>query len=201
MGSIEAIWRIHSGLPVITDMFNHRREIGRQVDEKLSDLVQTPFDRVKARGCRFMSACDWLSWYRRPETLEHRFEMLWFPAERHRERFQGSRATVALNGVTLNFAHNSGRHVRALSKFALAPSKLGHALIDGFRDGRPILRHPIPPRSAFGAEISGSASFCGTSQGLPRRHPPNTSASRAEIIEISLKSATMARSAGFAPSD
>jgi hypothetical protein len=197
MESIPSSQRTLFGLPVIADMLNHRREIGLQACEKLGYLVQAPFDRVEAGGSRFATACDWLTRRRRPVAPQHRFEVLRLPAECHRKRFQGSSATAALNGVTLNLSHNRRRHMRALYEFALTPSKLIHALIDDFGNCRPILRHPFPPRSAFGAEAIRSRSFRGPARGFSRRYLACTSAGSAEIIEISLKSAMTARTTGF----
>jgi hypothetical protein len=189
MESIRVGQRIRCRLTVIAYMLNHRREIGPQVGKNLGYLVQASFDGIKARERCFATAGDLFAWCRRPMALEHSVKVLRLPAKGHGQRFQGSRATAALNGVPLNFAHDGWRHMRALREFALTPPKLIHPLIDGFGDCRPILRHSFPPRSAFGAEVSRSPSFHGTTQAFSPSDPPNTLTRQAEIIEISLKSA------------
>jgi hypothetical protein len=181
--------RIRCELTVIADMLNHHREIDLQVGENMGYLVQAPFDRIETRGRCFATAGDLFARPRRPIALEHGVKVLWFPAEGHGQRFQGSRATAALNGVPLNFAHYGWRHMRAFRKFALTPPKLIHALVDGFGDCRPILRHSFPPRSAFGAEVSRSPSFHDTTLAFSTGGPASSLAWGAEIIEISLKSA------------
>ena len=190
MEDIRLSTRVRIGLAVAADMLDHRGKIGLQADENLGYLVQAPFDSIQARHRRFAVACNWLAGGWRPPSVEDRVKVLGLPAECHGQRFQSSRATVALNGVTLNFAHDGGRYMRALRKFTLTPSKLDHALIDGLSNCCPIFRHPFPPRSAFGAEVSRSSSFCGPIQGFARRDLRCKSVNRAEIIEISLKSAT-----------
>src|SRR5260370_9688285 len=105
MESNQSSHRILWGLPMVPDMLNHRRQIGLQVGEKLGDLVQAPFDGVKARRCRFATARDWLAWCRQPVALEHRVKVLRLPAECYRQRFQGARATTALHLAMLNFTH------------------------------------------------------------------------------------------------
>src|SRR5258708_4033343 len=91
MESIRPNNRIHPVLPTVADMLNHRGEIGLQVHQKLGDVVQPPLDRVQARPWRPATACAWLACYRRPVALEHLLKVLWWPAERHRQGFQGSR--------------------------------------------------------------------------------------------------------------
>jgi hypothetical protein len=189
METIPSSQRIVCALPVIADMLNHRCDIGLQAGEKLRYLVEPSFDRVKARRCGFAIARDWPARRRMPMALENLVKVLRLPAECDRKRFQSPRATAALNRMTLKLSHYRQRHMRALCKFALTPSKLGHALIDGICDCRPILRHAIPPRSAFRAEVSGSASFRDTTEGFSERDPSKPTALRAEIIEPSLKSA------------
>jgi hypothetical protein len=183
--------RRHDGLAMVADMLNHRSETSLNVAENLRDLVQASFNCAEPRRRRLAAAVDCLTWCWQPAAPEHRVKVLRFPAERYRQRFQGPRATAALNGVALNFPNDRGRHMRAFRKFALTPSKLSHAFIDGLSDGCPILRHSIPPRSALGAEVSGSARFGGTPRSLDRRGPAQESACQAEIIEISLKSALL----------
>jgi hypothetical protein len=136
-------------LVLVADMLNHRREIGLHVGEELDYLVQSPFDCVEARRRGFAIASDWPAWRRRSLALENFVKVLRLPAECHRKRFQGPRATAAFNCMTLKLPHYCQRHMRALGKFTLTPSKLGHARIDGIGDCRPILRHSNPPRSAF----------------------------------------------------
>ena len=177
------------GLATVADMLNHRGEVRLHVSENLSDLSEAPLNRVEARGRRFAASVNWQTWRRQLAAPQYRIKVLRFPAERYRQRFQSSRATTTFNSVTLNFPHDRSRYMRAFREFALTPSKLSHALIDGLSDGSPILRHPFPPRSTFGAEVSGSARFCGTPQALGLRDQADGLAFRAEIIEISLKSA------------
>ena len=169
MGSIRHGNRIGPGLPTVANMLNHRGEIGSQVDKKLSNLVQSPLDRVQARPRRLGTCCDWLASGRRTAPREHVVKVLRRPAERHGQRFQSSRATVALNGVTLNFPDDRRRHVRAFRKFALAPSKLIHTLVNGFGDGRPIFRHSFlraPPLALRLADPRHSTTQHSPSQGV-----------------------------------
>jgi hypothetical protein len=181
---------------MVADTLNHRGEISLNVSQNLSDPGQVPFYCIEARRRRFAASVGWLTRPRQPAAPEHRIKVLRFPTKCYRQRFQCSRATAALNGVTLNFPDDRGRHMRAFRKFTLTPSKLSHALIDGLSDGRPILRHQIPPRFAFRAEVSGSVPFCGTPQSLSGRHRAQTFACRAEIIDFSLKSARLPVGAG-----
>ena len=122
-----------------------------------------------------------------------------FPTQCYRQRFQGSRAAAALNGVALNFPHDRGRYMRSFRKFALTPSKLSHPLIDGLSDGRPILRHPIPPRSALAPRLADRRH----SAAPPRAPSPCESAQAmtwcAEIIDGSLKSAQGHVRRGYVP--
>lgn len=187
--------RNSSGLPTAIDMLNHRREIGPNACEKLGDLTQAPLNCVEARRRRLAASVAWLTWRGQFAAPEHRIKVLRFPAERYRQRFQSSRATAALNSLTLNFPHDRGRHTRAFRKLALTPSKLSHPFIHGLSDGCPILRHPIPPRSALGAEVSRSARFCGTPQGLDWSDRAQGGVCIAEIIDESLKSAQLLMSA------
>src|SRR5260370_11768017 len=132
--------RTLAGLPILADMLNHHAEIGFHVDEKLGDLVQAPFERVQTRPRRLVAAGDWLACPRRPDAVEHLVKVLWLPAKRYGQRRQRARATAALNGVTLDLPDGRQRHVRTFRKFALAPSKLSYALIDGLGDGGVFLR-------------------------------------------------------------
>jgi hypothetical protein len=193
--------RIHIGLSIAADMLNHRGEIGPQADEKSRYLIQAGFDCVQPRRRYLTIACGRFVCGRWSASLQDGFKMLRLPAERHRQRFQGSRAAAALDGVTLNFAHDGGRYMRALCKFALTPSKLNHAPIDGFGDCRPIFRHSFPPRSAVRAEISRSPSLHGTTRPVPRRELANSPTYGAEIIEVSLKSASPGHATNFPSSD
>jgi len=177
------------GLSTVADMLNHRGEIRLHVNENLGDLIQAPLNRIEARGRRFAASVERLTRRRQLAALENYIKVVRLPAKRYRQRFQSSRATATFNCVALNFPHDRSRYMRAFREFALTPSKLSHALIDGLSDGSPILRHPFPPRSTFGAEVSGSARFCGTPQALGLRDQADGLAFRAEIIEISLKSA------------
>jgi hypothetical protein len=134
MANIRRSTRSHRGLPVAADMLDHRGEIGLQADEKLGYLVQAPFYSVQARHRHLAIACDWLTCCRRLASFEDRVKALRLPAERHRQRFQSSRTPATLNGVTLNFAHDGRRYMRALRKFTLTPSKLSNR-----NQSRPLL--------------------------------------------------------------
>ena len=146
--------RTLADLPIFADMLNHHAEIGFHVDEKLGDLVEAPFERIQARRQRLTAACDWLACSRLPDPVEHLVKVLWLPAERYGQRFQRARATAALDGVTLDLSDGRQRHMRTFREFALTPSKLSYALIDGLGDCRPILRHPFPPRSASAQRLA-----------------------------------------------
>jgi len=182
-------------------MLDHRGEIGLQVGEKLGYLVKALLDSVQPGRRHLTIACGRFHRDRRSASFQDRLKVLRLPAERHGQRFQSTRTTSAFYGVTLDFAHDGGRYMRALCKFALTPSKLNHAPIDGLSDCRPIFRHPFPPRSAVRAEISRSSSFHGTARPVPRRDPANSSRLGAEIIDSSLKSAEIAQATNFLPCD
>jgi hypothetical protein len=165
--------RSRDALSMVADMLNHCDEIRLDVSENLSDLIQAALNCVKARGRRFPASIDWPTWCGQLAALEYGIKVLRFPAERYRQRFQSSRATAPFDSVPLDFTHDRDRYMRAFGKFALAPSKLSHTLIDGLSDRSPILRHSIPPRSTFGAEVSGSGRFRGTPRGLDSRDQAN----------------------------
>jgi hypothetical protein len=189
--------RISTGLLIAADMLDHRGEISLQVGEKPGYLVKALFDSVQP-GRRYLAiACGRFRCGRRPASFQDRLKVLRLPAERHRQRFQSSWAAAALDGVTLNFAHDGGRYMRALCKFALTPSKLGHAPFDDLGDCRPIFRHAFPPRSAVRAEISRSPSFHGSAPPLPRLDSANSSTRRADFIEKSMKSAITVSNRGL----
>ena len=165
---MENNWLSHRGrvgLSVVADMLNHRCEIGLNVDENLCDLIQASFDCIEARGVVSRLPLSGLPGIGGSPPLSTASRCSRLPAQCYRQRFQGSRATAALNGVALNFPHDRGRYMRSFRKFALTPSKLSHPLIDGLSDGRPIFRHPIPPRSALAPRLADRSSFCGTPAG------------------------------------
>jgi hypothetical protein len=161
-------------LPARADMLKHRFHISFQVIENPRHMVQAPLDRIQPGQQHFATDGNSLfCWHR--AAIEHRIKVLRVPAKRHRQRFQRASATATLNGVPLDFPDNRRRHMRALRKFALTPSKLSYALVDGFGNRRPILRHSILRRSHLGAEISGPSAFCGRSRPSFRRGSPNSS--------------------------
>lgn len=176
---------------MVTGTLNHRIQSSLNVAENPRDLIQTSFDCVETRRRGFAASVERRIWHRRLAALEHNIKVLWLPAKCYRQRFQSSRTTAALNGLALNLPHNRDRHMRAFGKLTLTPSKFSHALIDGLSDRSPILRHSIPPRSTFGAEVSGSSRFRGTPRGPDSRNQANRRARKAEIIDRSLKSAHM----------
>ncbi len=137
--------RKYPPLPARTDIFKHLVHIGFQVVEYARHMGQTPFKCIHAGKQYFVTWRGRLFGGRHWAPIKDRVKVLRVPAKRHRKGFQGAPTAAALNGVALNFPDDRRRDMRALGKFALTPSKLSYALIDGFGDRRPILRHSIPP--------------------------------------------------------
>jgi hypothetical protein len=188
MENIRPDKRMPRGLPIAADMLNHRGEIALQPGEKLGNLVQSPFNCFQAHPRCPISSCGLLA-SSRQATSKDAVEILRRPAKCHRQRFQSSRATATLDGMALNFPDDRWRHMRALREFALAPSKLIYALIDGVGNRRPILRHSFLRARAFGAEISRSPSFRDTTQAFTRRDSASAQTQGADFSAMAMKSA------------
>jgi hypothetical protein len=154
-------------------MVKHRVHIGFQVIEYPRHLDEALFDRIQSGQQYFTAGGSWFVWH--GAAIEHRVKVLRVPAKCDRQRFQGAPAAAALNGVPLDFPDNGRRYMRTLSKLTLLPSQLSYALIDGFGDCRPILRHSILRRSKSGAEASGTSTFRGRSQPSIRHESLNSS--------------------------
>jgi hypothetical protein len=100
--------RSQCALPVVTNMLNHRGEAGFNFGENLDYLIQALLDCVNARGRRFAGSVRWFNWRWQLTASEHCVKVLRLPAKCYRQRFQGSRTSAALNGVTLDFPHGRG---------------------------------------------------------------------------------------------
>lgn len=130
------------GLVVAAHMLNHRGEIGLKSGGKLEYLVNSRLNRIQARPYRGNVDRGRIpgAWMLNP-ARENCAKVPRLPAESRRQRFQGSRATAALDGVPLDFPYNRNRDMRTLRELALVPAKLAHAIADRLSDRSPVFRH------------------------------------------------------------
>lgn len=131
----------HEYLPGRSDMLNHRGDIGFEFTEKLCYLVQASVQFIKTGPQSGSFRRQYYSACRRRTAIEYRLQSLRIPSQSGRQRFQGARATPALDGMTLDFPDDGKRDVRAARQLALTPAKLTHAVVNGTRDRTPVFRH------------------------------------------------------------
>lgn len=112
-----------------------------EIGEVLGDLRQPLFDDSEPRRYRVFHVFARLAEGWRDATMQDSEQMLRVQTERDRKRFERPVASLALHGVVLDFADDRLGDLRALSQFALLPSELVYALVDGLRDRRPVFRH------------------------------------------------------------
>lgn len=127
----------HQALPGSADMFDHGREVGFQVVQAFSDLVEAVFEGVQTGHERGLAVRD----VRRSTAAQHGVEVLRVPAKGGRQGLKGAATSATLDGVVLKLAHDRLRDLRAFRKLALSPPEFIHALVDGLGNRRPIFRH------------------------------------------------------------
>jgi hypothetical protein len=157
---MESTWperRQQAGLAIVTDIINHRDEVGLKFRKKLGDYVKPPVEGIKARpqgnAVRRGVTAGLLR-----VVFEHPVKVFRLPAESHGQGFERAAATAALHGMPLDFAHDGYRDMRTLRELALTPAKLADTVADSPSDRSPVpwiafrhtfLRAPLPaPRLA-----------------------------------------------------
>jgi hypothetical protein len=140
MENMQLSRRITTGLAIAASPLHKSGDIGLHADKKLSDFVQTTFDRTQARRMALGNSPGRFVCRRWPVASKHFVQVLGLPAESDRQRFQSSRAAVPLDGMALDFADNRGRHMGALREFALTPRQ-SSAVVFTRSDGDPLDRH------------------------------------------------------------
>ena len=128
-----------AGLSIVADMINHRGDIGPEFGKKLGGFGKPRFEGIKARpqGSTVRRGMTPGLLHVAPEHLVQVFRL---PPERHGQSFERAAATAALDGVPLEFPHDSYGHVRALRKLTLTPAKLADTVADSPGNRSPVLR-------------------------------------------------------------
>ena len=196
---METTWperRQQAGLPIVTDIINHRGEVGLKFRKKPGDHFKPPVEGIKARpqgnAVRRGVTAGLLR-----VVFEHPVKVFRLPAESHGQGFERTAATTALHGMPLDLAHHGYRDMRTLRELALMPAKLADTVADSPSDRSPVpwiafrhafLRAPLPaPRLAEPSAIP--------HQTETKRNQAQAfrNTSRAEISFISMISALESR--------
>jgi hypothetical protein len=130
--------QIRAGLPIGTYMINHRGEVGSKFRKKLEDFVKPPVDRVKA-GPQRNAVGHGVGAGLPRVTFKHPVKVFRLPPESQRQGFERAAATAALNGMPLDFPHDSCRDMRTLRKLALTPAKLADTVANSPTDRSPVV--------------------------------------------------------------
>jgi hypothetical protein len=141
-----------AGLGIIADTVNRQGEVGPELRKELRYLVKPLLDGIQARPQGRTvgpgAAAGLLSL-----AFEHPVKMSQLPAESHGQGFKRARAAAPLDGMPLDFPHDSYRDMRTLRKLPLTPAKLTHTVTDSPSDRSPVpwiafrhafLRVPLP---------------------------------------------------------
>ena len=147
----------HPGLPVVTDMSNHRGQVGPKFGKELGDFVKPEFQGIEA-GPQGSTVRHGMTARLLHAAFEHPVEAFGLPSQSHGQGLERAAVTAALHGMPLELPHDGHRHMRALRKLALTPAKLADTVADDPSDRSPvlgvafrhaILRAPLPaPRLA-----------------------------------------------------
>ena len=147
----------HPGLPIVTDMINHRGQVRPKFGKELGDLVKPELQGIKP-GPRGTTVRYGLPACLLRAALEHPVKAFRLPPESHGQGLERAAVTAALHGMPLDLPNDGQRHMRTLRKLPLTPAKLADTVADSPSDRSPvpriafrhaILRAPLPaPRLA-----------------------------------------------------